>query len=58
VTAKSVSSSIGAATFMAMWKHIAIFMRKISRGIEKRAEPRRWLRWRENWLKRMKESAN
>jgi protein AbiQ len=29
VTAKSVSSSTGVATFMAMWKHIAIFMRKI-----------------------------
>jgi protein AbiQ len=29
VTAKSVSSSTGVATFMAMWKHIAIFMREI-----------------------------
>jgi protein AbiQ len=29
VTAKSVSSSTGAATFMAMWKNIAIFVRKI-----------------------------
>jgi protein AbiQ len=29
VTAKSVSSSTGVATFMAMWKHIVIFMRKI-----------------------------